>query len=293
MNIVILSRSPVLYSTQSLARAARLRHHSVRVIDYFNCDLIIDGIKLIVSYKGQIQTDIDAIIPRIGTSWTGYGAAVIRQFEQLKIFSTLSSQALVKARNKLVCSQILSAAGLPLPKTIISNNSQSYSSLMNEFDGDKVVIKLINSTHGVGVLLANKGTQAQNILETFTRSNQKSLIQEYIQEANGTDIRVFVVNNKIIGSMKRQAKAGEFRSNLHQGGSSTEEKISDQEAKLAIQAVGALGLKVAGVDMLRSKRGPLILEVNASPGLEGIEKTTRNDIAGEIIEFIENNVVQE
>lgn len=293
MNIVILSRSHLLYSTQSLARAARLRHHSVNVIDYVKCDLIIDGNELVVSYMGQVLKDIDAIIPRIGTSWTGYGAAVIRQFEQLNTFSTLSSKALVKARNKLVCSQILAAAGLPLPKTIISNNSQAYSSLMNGFEGDKVVIKLINSTHGVGVLLANKGTQAQNILETFTRSNQKSLIQEYIQEANGADIRVFVVDNKIVGSMKRQAKAGEFRSNLHQGGSSTEEKISDQEANLAIQAVHTLGLKVAGVDMLRSNRGPLILEVNASPGLEGIEKSTCKDIAGEIIEFIENNHIQE
>jgi len=290
MNIVILSRNPGLYSTQSLARAARLKHHSIRIIDYVNCDLIIEDGKLSVSYHGQILENIDAIIPRIGASWTSYGAAIIRQFEYLNIFSTLSSEALVKARNKLICSQILAAEGLQLPKTIVSNNSYAYSSLLNNFEGDKVVIKLINSTHGIGVLLANKGIQAENILEAFTRSKQKSLIQEYIREAGGADIRIFIIDNQIVGSMKRQAKEGEFRSNLHRGGSSNIEDISDKEAEFALAAVRALGLKVAGVDMLRSNRGPLILEVNASPGLEGIETTTKEDIAAEIIDYIERSV---
>lgn len=287
MNIVILSRNQGLYSTQSLARAARLRHHFVRIIDYINCDLIIDDGILKVSYHGQLLEDVDAIIPRIGASWTSYGAAVIRQFEYLNTFTTLSSEALVKARNKLICSQILASRGMHLPKSIVSNNSYAYNSLLKEFKGDKVVIKLINSTHGVGVLLANKGVQAENILEAFTRSRQKSMIQEFIREAGGADIRVFIVDDEVAGSMKRQAAAGEFRSNLHRGGSSTTEKISDEEAEIALKAVRCLGLKVAGVDMLRSNRGPLILEVNASPGLEGIETTTGLDIAGRIIEFVE------
>ena len=293
MNIVILSRNPSLYSTQSLARAARVRHHFVRIIDYVNCDLIIDNSKLSVSYHGRILENIDAIIPRIGASWTSYGAAIIRQFEYMNIFSTLSSEALVHARNKLICSQILSAEGLDLPKTIISNNSYAYSSLLNHFDGDKVVIKLINSTHGVGVLLANKGIHAENILETFTRSKQKSLIQEYIQEAGGADIRIFIVDDEIVGCMKRQAKPGEFRSNLHRGGTSQIEEITGEEARIALAATKSLGLKVAGVDMLRSNRGPLILEVNASPGLEGIETTTKVDIAGKIIKYIEKNIKTE
>ena len=180
MNIVILSRNPSLYSTQSLARAARRKHHFVRIIDYVNCDLIIDDGKLSVYYHGRKLDNIDAIIPRIGASWTSYGAAIIRQFEYTNVFTTLSSEALVKARNKLICSQILAAQGMHLPKTIVSNNSYAYSSLLNHFNGEKVVIKLINSTHGVGVLLANKGIQAENILEAFTRSKQKSMIQEYI-----------------------------------------------------------------------------------------------------------------
>ena len=289
MNIVILSRNANLYSTQSLARAARLRHHYVRVIDYVNCDLIISDDGLKISYHGQILENIDAIIPRIGASWTSYGAAVIRQFEYLNVFSTLSSEALIKARNKLICSQILAADGLHMPKSIISNNSIAYSSLIDSFDGDKVVIKLINSTHGVGVLLAKKGIQAENILEAFTRSKQKSMIQEYIQEAGGADIRILIVDGEIVGTMKRQAQAGEFRSNLHRGGSSTIEDVTDKEAEYALRAVDSLGLKVAGVDMLRSNRGPLLLEVNASPGLEGIEKTTKVDIAGRIINFVERN----
>lgn len=289
MNIVILSRNPGLYSTQSLARAARLRHHYVRVIDYVNCDLIISDEGLQISYHGNVLEHIDAIIPRIGASWTSYGAAVIRQFEYMNVFTTLSSEALIKARNKLICSQILAADGLHIPKSIVSNNSIAYSQLIDTFNGDKVVIKLVNSTHGIGVLLANKGIQAENILEAFTRSKQKSMIQEYIQEAKGADIRILVVDDEIVGCMKRQAMEGEFRSNLHRGGTSSIEEITDEEAKYALKAVQSLGLKVAGVDMLRSDRGPLILEVNASPGLEGIETTTKVDIAGRIINFVEKN----
>jgi len=230
MNIAILSRNPALYSTQSLARAARVRHHFVRIIDYMNCDLIIQDGELTISYHGQVLEDIDAIIPRIGSSYTNYGAAVIRQFEEKGIFTTLSSAALLKARDKLSCSQLLASKGLQVPKTIVSNNSSIYGDLLNQFDDNGVVIKLINGTNGIGVVLA------------------------------------------------------------HRGGSSSVEPVSEAEAKVAKRASKYLGLKVAGVDMLRSNRGPLILEVNASPGLEGIETTTKVDIAGKIINFIERNV---
>lgn len=289
MNIAILSRNPGLYSTQSLARAARSRHHYARIIDYVNCDLIIEDGKLSISYHGQVLQDIDAIIPRIGAKWTTYGSAIIRQFEKLGVFTTLSSDALIKARNKLSCSQILAAHGMKLPKTIVSNNSYLYKNLLTEIPGEKVVVKLINGTHGVGVVLADNKSQAESILDTFNRAKQKSMMQEFIVESKGADIRIFIVDGKIEGSMKRQAMPGEFRSNLHRGGTSTVAFISDEEKEVALKAAEVLGLKVAGVDMLRSDRGPLILEVNASPGLEGIETTTKSDIAGQIINFVEQN----
>jgi len=293
MNIAILSRNPALYSTQSLARAARRRNHYVRIIDYNNCDLIIQGGKLVISYHGQIVEDIDAIIPRIGASYTDYGAAVIRQFEQKGIFTSLSSDGLLKARNKLSCLQLLASKGLAVPKTIVSNNHIIYRSLLEKFEDDNVVIKLINGTHGIGVILAESKNQAESILEAFNKNKQKSLMQEYIKESNGSDLRILVVDGEVVGSMKRQAREGEFRSNLHRGGSSRVEPISKQENEVALKAVRYLGLEVAGVDMLRSKRGPLILEVNASPGLEGIETTTRIDIAGRIISFIERKIGHE
>jgi ribosomal protein S6--L-glutamate ligase len=289
MNIAILSRNPGLYSTQSLAKAARSKQHYARIIDYINCDLIIEDGKLSISYHGQLIEDIDAIIPRIGTSWTSYGSAVIRQFEQMGVFSSLSSDALIKARDKLSCSQIIAANGMKLPKTIVSNNSYLYKSLLDEIPGKKTVVKLINGTHGIGVVLADNKIQAEKILNKFNRAEQKSMMQEFISESNGSDIRIFIVDGRVVGSMKRQALPGEFRSNLHRGGTSTQIKISEEEKKVAIKAADVLGLKVAGVDMLRSTRGPLILEVNASPGLEGIESTTNTDIAGQIINFVERN----
>ncbi len=289
MNIAILSRNPALYSTQSLARAARVKHHYVRIIDYTNCDLIMEDGNLTIMYHGQVIKDIDAIIPRIGASHTNYGAAVIRQFEQKGVITTLSSDALLMSRDKLTCSQILASKGLQIPRTIVSNNSLMYGELLSTFD-DNIVIKLINGTHGIGVVLAESKGQAESILEAFNKTKQKSMMQEFIAEAKGADIRIFVVDQEIVGTMKRQAKPGEFRSNLHRGGSSSVEPISEQEKKVALDAVKHLGLKIAGVDMLRSKRGPLILEVNASPGLEGIETTTKVDIAGRIINYIERSI---
>ena len=289
MNIVILSRNPALYSTQSLARAARVNHHYVKIIDYVNCDLIMEDGNLTTMYHGQIIKDVDAIIPRIGASHTNFGSAVIRQFEQKGIITTLSSDALLMSRDKLTCSQILASKGLQIPKTIVSNNSLMYARLLDTFD-ENIVIKLINGTHGIGVVLAESKGQAESILEAFNKTKQKSMMQEFIAEAKGADIRIFVVDDEVVGTMKRQARKGEFRSNLHRGGSSSVEPITDKERKVALEAVKHLGLKIAGVDMLRSARGPLILEVNASPGLEGIETTTKVDIAGRIIKFVERNV---
>lgn len=291
MNIAILSRNPALYSTQSLARAARVRHHYVRIIDYVNCDLIMEDGSLTIKYHGQVIKDVDAIIPRIGASHTTFGSAVIRQFEQKGITTTLSSDALLMARDKLTCSQILASCGLKIPRTIVSNNSLMYKDLLDTFD-DNIVIKLINGTHGIGVVLAESKGQAESILEAFNKTKQKSMMQEFIAEAKGADIRIFVVDQEVVGTMKRQAKEGEFRSNLHRGGSSSLEPISEEEKRVALEAVKHLGLKIAGVDMLRSKRGPLILEVNASPGLEGIETTTKVDIAGKIINYIERTIQQ-
>jgi len=289
MNIAVLSRNPALYSTQSLVRAARKRFHFVRVINYANCDLLIESGKLVVKYHGEDISNFDAIIPRIGSSLTHFGSAIIRHYEHNNVFTTLPSKGLVDARNKLTCLQILAGNGIGVPKSIMSNNHFLFSSLLSEFEDPRVIVKLLNGTHGIGVLLADTHKQAEALLETFTKTKNKVLMQEFIEEAGGADIRIFVVDGEIVGTMKRQAKEGEFRSNLHRGGSSTVVPISDEEAETALRAADILNLKIAGVDMLRSKKGPMILEVNASPGLEGIETTTGVDIAGKIISYIERN----
>lgn len=290
MNIAVLSRNPALYSTQSLVQAARKRHHYVRVIDYVNCDIVIDAEESKILYNGQVLGNIDAIIPRIGSGHTAYGAQIIRQFKAAGVYSTLDENALLEARNKIASMQILASNGILIPKSLISNNSLFFDDVLNQLDDQRVVIKLVNGTHGLGVVLADTHKQATSIMEAFSRSKSKVFMQEFIEEAGGADIRVFIVNGQIEGTMKRQAKAGEFRSNLHRGATANIEPISDIEAQTALKAAKILGLQIAGVDMLRSKRGPMILEVNASPGLEGIETTTRNDIAGKIINMIEEGI---
>jgi len=287
MNIAVLSRNPALYSTQSLVQAARRNHHYVRIIDYVNCDIVIDSIESKIIYHGQTLQNIDAIIPRIGAGHTDYGAQIIRQFEAAGVYTTLGPSPLLEARNKIASMQILSAHGLMIPKSLLSNNSLFYDDLLRELDNERAIVKLINGTHGLGVILAQSHRQASSIMEAFTKSKSKVFVQEFIEEADGADIRVFIVDGSIEGTMKRQAKAGEFRSNLHRGATANIEPISALEAETALKAAKILGLKIAGVDMLRSKRGPMILEVNASPGLEGIETTTRNDIAGKIVAMIE------
>jgi ribosomal protein S6--L-glutamate ligase len=290
MNIAILSRNPALYSTQSLVKAARRRQHYVRVLDYVNCDIIIEKDNLQISYHNEIIKNIDAVIPRIGASHTSYGAAIIRQFEMNKVYSTLGSEALQKARNKLSCLQLLAGAGLGVPKSIMSNNYMEFTRLIDKL-GMPLIIKLLNGTHGLGVILAEKKMMAESIFETFYKTKQKAMLQEFIKEADGADIRIFVVGEEVVGVMQRKAKEGDFRSNLHRGASSMVVPISDEEREAAIKATKILDLEIAGVDLLRSSRGPLILEVNASPGLEGIETTTGVDIAGKIVSFIESNVV--
>lgn len=289
MNIVILSRSAALYSTHSLFTAARRRGHYVRILDHMHCDLVIDHHKPKVLYNGERIQNVHAIIPRIGTTVTTYGASVIRQFLLMGAFSTLDATALHNARDKMSCLQILASHGLQVPTSVISNNFDSDHNYVQEVGGIPVVMKMINGTHGIGVMLGESNNMVDSVLETMSRARQKMMLQQYIAESDGADIRVLIVDGEIVGCMKRQAKEGDFRSNLHRGGSSTVIDISKEERRVALKAVELLGLKVAGVDMLQSKNGPLILEVNASPGLEGIETTTGVDIAGKIIQLIERN----
>ena len=289
MNITILSRNAALYSTQSLIKAARDRKHFVRVIDYANCDFVIRNGKPDVEYFGESLYDTDAVIPRIGASFTKLGVGLLRQLEVMDIFSVLSSRALSNSRDKLSCLQILVKNDLLVPHTLILHNGHMYEELVDTIGEYPVIIKLISGTHGIGVLKAESRSQAVSLLETFNKTKQKVLVQEFIEEAKGADYRLFVVDGEVVAAMKRQAKAGEFRSNLHRGGFAEAIKPTEEEKQVALKAVKLLGLHVAGVDMLRSNRGPMILEVNASPGLEGIENTTRVDIAGKIIQFIERS----
>ncbi len=290
MNIIILSRNPNLYSTKRLVEAAVKRKHTVQVIDPLKCEIIIEKKSPAVIYKGKHIENIDAIIPRIGASVTFYGTAVVRQFEMMKIFSTVESQALVRSRDKLRSLQVLSRAGLGMPKTVFSNYTKDVAEIINYVGGAPLVIKLLEGTQGLGVVLAETNNAAESVLEAFNGLHARVIVQEFIKEAKGADIRAFVVDGNVVGAMKRQGKEGEFRSNLHRGGSADIIQLTDEEENAALKAAKSLGLGICGVDMLQSARGPLILEVNSSPGLEGIEAATKKDIANIIIRYIERNV---
>ena len=290
MNIVILSRNPRLYSTKRLVEAATKRKHSVQVIDPLMCEIIIEKKNPAVIYKGKYLENVDAIIPRIGASVTFYGTAVVRQFEMMKVFSTVESQALVRSRDKLRSLQVLSRAGLGMPKTVFSNYTKDVAEVINYVGGAPLVIKLLEGTQGLGVVLAETNNAAESVLEAFNGLQARVIVQEFIKESKGADIRAFVVDGNVVGAMKRQGKEGEFRSNLHRGGSATIIQLTDEEENAALKSAKALGLGICGVDMLQSDRGPLILEVNSSPGLEGIEFATKKDIANIIIRYIERNV---
>ena len=290
MNIKILSRNSGLYSTARLIEAAKKRKHNVEVIDPLKCDLIIEKRKPSVYYKGRYLSDTEAIIPRIGASITYYGTAVVRQFEMMGCFTTTESQALVRSRDKLRSLQILSRARLGLPKTVFTNYSRDVAEIIDHVGGAPLIIKLLEGTQGLGVVLAETKNAAESVIEAFNGLQARVIVQEFIKEAKGADIRAFVIDGQVVGAMKRQGKEGEFRSNLHRGGTAEVITLSDEEENAAIKAAKAMGLGVAGVDMLQSARGPLILEVNSSPGLEGIEKATGKDIAKSIIRYIERGI---
>lgn len=287
MKIAILSRNAKLYSTRRIVEAGRSRGHDMTVVDHVKCDLVIARKDPHVVYNGERLGQMDAIIPRIGASVTFYGATVVRQFEAMKVFTTMESQALVRSRDKLRSLQILSRSGVDMPRTIFTNYSKDVAGVVERVGGAPCIIKLLEGTQGLGVVLAESRKAGIAVIEAFNSLKARVIVQEFISEARGEDLRAFVVDGVIVGAMKRTVKEGEFRSNLHRGGKAELIKLSDEEEQIAIHAVRALGLKVAGVDMLQSARGPLVIEVNASPGLEGIEKATGQDIAGEIIAYVE------
>jgi len=290
MNIKILSANPNLYSTQRLMEAAKKRKHNIEVINHTKCDIVIEKKNPVIFYKGKPLEHIDAVIPRIGASVTFYGTAVVRQFEMMHVFTTTESQALVRSRDKLRSLQILSRAGLGLPKTIFTNYSKNVKEIVEQAGGAPVIIKLLEGTQGIGVILAETRKAAESVIEAFNNLQARVIVQEFIKEAGGADIRAFIVDGQVVGAMKRQGKEGEFRSNLHRGGHATVIELSDEEEIAALKAAKSMGLGIAGVDLLQSARGPLILEVNSSPGLEGIEQATGKDIATTIIKYIERNV---
>lgn len=290
MHILVLSRNSKLYSTRRIVEAGRARGHTVSVVDHVKCDLVIARKDPHVLHGGERLQQVDAIIPRIGASVTFYGASVVRQFEAMKVFTTVESQSLVRSRDKLRSLQILSKAGVDMPRTVFTNYSKDVASAVDQVGGAPCIIKLLEGTQGLGVVLAESRKAAIAVIEAFNSLRARVIVQEFIQEARGEDIRAFVVDGTIVGAMRRRGKEGEFRSNLHRGGKAELIELSAEEEEMAIHAARALGLRVAGVDMIQSVRGPLVLEVNASPGLEGIEQATGKDIAGEIIAYVERSV---
>ncbi len=290
MKIAILSNGPGNYSTKRLKEEALKRGHDVRIIKYRDCYASIEQNNPTVSYDGEDLNDFDAIIPRIASHMTRYGTAIVRQFEMKGIYTISSSIAITRSRDKLRTLQLLAKAGVGIPKTVVSRNTTDIDDLLENL-GTPVIIKLATGTHGNGVVLAETKKAAKSTLQAFYLTNDEGtniLLQEYVEESAGIDIRAFVVGSRVVASMKRQSLDDDFRSNLHQGGAGTAIKLTDEERKTAIKAAKAMGLTVAGVDMMRSSRGPLVLEVNASPGF-GIEEVTGRDVASAIIEYVELN----
>ncbi|MGH8123937.1 MAG: 30S ribosomal protein S6--L-glutamate ligase [Rudaea sp.] len=290
MKIAILSRNTKLYSTASLVEAARKRGHRVRVLDPLRCYMHIAAGEFALRYRGRALNGFDAVIPRIGNSVTFYGTAVLRQFEMMGVFTPNSSDAVLRARDKLRSLQLLAREHIGLPQTVFGDNPDDTADLLETLGDPPHVIKLNEGAQGQGVMLAEKRSTSQSVIEAFRGLYANFLVQEFIEESKGADIRCFVVGGKVVAAMQRQARDGEFRSNLHRGGSATVARLSAAEVDTALRAARTIGLNIAGVDLLRSRRGPLVLEVNSSPGLEGIEATTGVDVAGEIIGYIERRV---
>jgi ribosomal protein S6--L-glutamate ligase len=288
MNIGILSRSASLYSTSRIREAATHRGHDVRVVDYLRCYMNITSAKPKVLFRGEELT-FDAIIPRIGATHTFYGTAVVRQFEMMGVYPVNESQAIDKSRDKLRSLQLLARAGVGMPVTSFAHSTQDIEGLLDVVGGTPVVVKLLEGTQGLGVVLAETKKAAESVIGAFRQLDANILVQEFIKEAKGADIRAFVIGGKVVAAMRRQGAPGEFRSNLHRGGTATAIRLTPLERATAVKAAKVMGLNVAGVDLLQSSHGPVVLEVNSSPGLEGIEAASGIDVASRIIEFVEQN----
>jgi ribosomal protein S6--L-glutamate ligase len=286
MKIAILSRNARLYSTKRLIEAARARGHSVRVLDPLRCYMRIAADVFEIHYKGHVLRGIDALVPRIGASITFYGTAVVRQFEMMGVFTPNGSDAILRARDKLRTLQLLAREGIDLPTTVFGDNPDDTADLLAMLGPAPHVIKLNEGAQGQGVLLAEKRSAAQGMIEAFRGLYANFLVQEFIGEAKGADLRCFVVDGKVVAAMQRQAPEGDFRANLHRGGVATAVTLTTIEIETAVRAAEVMGLGIAGVDLLRSRRGPLVLEVNSSPGLEGIESASGVDVAGAIVEYL-------
>jgi ribosomal protein S6--L-glutamate ligase len=286
MKIVILSQDASLYSTRRLREAGEALDYEMRIIDYLRCYMNITSHKPQVIYQGSSLEGVDAVIPRIGASKTFYGTAVVRQFEMMGVFTANPSLAISRSRDKLRCLQILARKGIGLPVTGFAHSTKDIEGLIDIVGGAPLVIKLLEGTQGIGVVLAETQQAAKSVIEAFRGLNANILVQEFIKEAGGEDIRCLVVGDKVIAAMKRQGAPGEFRSNLHRGGTANSVKLTPEERSTAVRAAKAMGLRVAGVDILRSNHGPVVMEVNSSPGLEGIEKATEVDVASRIIQFV-------
>lgn len=288
MKIAILSKGPGNYSTRRLKEEAKLRGHEVRVINYAKCYVTVESGNPVIRYEGEEVHDVDVVIPRIAASLTKYGSSIVRQFEMQNIFTTTSSIAIVRSRDKLRSMQLLAKAGVGIPKTVFARETADLDDVLAQVGGAPVIIKVARGTHGNGVVLAETKKAAMAVMQAFYVEGVNFLVQEYIEESAGTDIRAFVVGGQVVASMKRQSLDDDFRSNLHQGGEGKMVKLTDEERKIAIRAAKAMGLSICGVDMMRSSRGPLVIEVNSSPGF-GIEKVTGRNVASKIIEHIEQN----
>jgi ribosomal protein S6--L-glutamate ligase len=295
VRIAILSRNRNLYSTRRLLEAGLRAGHDVRVIDHVRCFMDITSDNPTIHYREEefARDHFDAVIPRIGSSVTLYGCAVVRQFEMMGVYCVNESVAITRARDKLRSLQLLSRRGVGIPVTSYANSPDDVPGLIREVGGAPLVIKLLEGTQGIGVVLAETRKAAESVIQAFMGLNTAILVQEYIKEAGGADIRAFVVGGRVIAAMKRQAPEGEFRSNLHRGGKATLVRLTKAERATAVHAAKVMGLNVCGVDILRSERGPLVMEVNASPGLRGIEEATGKDIAGLIVQFVEKNAVRD
>lgn len=291
MRIAVLSNGPGNYSTKRLVEEAKLHGHTVRIVKYKECFATIQQSNPVVSYRGEVLKDFDAIIPRIASNMTRYGTAIVRQFEMQGVFSAASSIAIARSRDKLRSIQLLARAGVGIPKTVFTRSVNDIEEQIDDMGGFPVIIKLARGTHGNGVVLAETKKAAKSVMQAFYVMDDDGtniLLQEFVKESAGEDIRAFVVGGKVVASMKRQSLDDDFRSNLHQGGEGVTVKLTDEERKTAQKAAKALGLPVCGVDMMRSTRGPLVLEVNSSPGFS-IEKVTGRNVAGKIIEYVEQS----